>query len=111
MLVDAPVLFPGRCKMCGRSDGRMVDTQIDDADDGRVYVCEGCAAVYAGLIGHVAAAEHDRVVDQVDRAMERIVEMEGEIAELRPVAAAVASAAARFGDSEAHDEPIRRRAA
>lgn len=106
-MMDAPVLFPGRCMTCGRSKGKMVDTQIDDPAIGNVYVCvDVCVPSFAALAGFVPAEALAEAQEKLAAANEAVVELEGQIAELVPVRDAVALAARRFGDVEADDEPV-----
>lgn len=110
VLVDAPVLFPGRCLCCGRSKGRMVDTQIDiEGDMARVYLCvDVCVPTFARLLGLDDTTEAD---EKLTEALARVTDLETELAELGPVRSAIIDAAARFGDTQFDDEPIHRKQA
>jgi hypothetical protein len=51
-LVEAALLAPGHCSMCGTHGGRMVDLMFDNGGFARVYLCEAnCAPAVARLLG------------------------------------------------------------
>ena len=91
-LVEAPVLRPFTC-VDGSQNGPLVDTLITHRMYGRMYwptrlVVE--AARLLGMVDKEAAAETEA---QLAAARKRLVEVEGELAELQPVAAAIGRAA------------------
>lgn len=100
VLMDAPVLFPGRCLLCGRSKGKMVDTQVDDEGFGRVYVCaDVCVPAVAKLIGLGDVAEERR---RADAAEWKAAEAELELVDARPILAQLGKISERY---RADDEP------
>lgn len=87
LLVERPFLFPGRCAFCGRSNGEMVDTQLEDLGLGHVYVCtEVCLPAWAALIGLEDVEELQATLTEREQ---RVGELEEELAESRPLVEAV----------------------
>lgn len=75
-LVDSPSLFPGCCFLSGSGNGPFVDTgRHHGADDSRIYLQELLAVEVGEAIGMVTRAQHHA-------ALERIAELELEVAEL-----------------------------
>ena len=119
-IVDAPLMFPGT-NVDRSSDGPTVDTHFEFLD-GRVYLSERTIyqAAMTGILTRVdylegIAARYGMLTDEQahklrlerDMALQARAVAEGELAELAPVASAVAAAVARFGESP--DEPRRSR--
>lgn len=96
LLVERPFLFPGRCAFCGRSNGPMIDTQLEDPGLGHVYVCtEVCLPAWAALIGLENVAE---LQARLDEQTGRNAELEQELGESRPIVDAVLDAVRRLDD-------------
>lgn len=110
MLVEGPRIRPYVC-VDGSQEGPVVDTLLA-AVGGRVYLSPRMVRDAARLYGFVERAEHDTVVSaltlRLDVAAQTIVDLEGEVAELQPVRDALIGAAARFGELEPEDEPVRK---
>lgn len=97
LLMDAPVLFPGRCATCGRSQGQMVDTHIEHEAASTLYLCaDVCVPAFAALIGLGDTSAAD---ERAQTAEARIVELETELAEAQPILDAMARAASRFAEA------------
>ena len=117
-VVDSPLMFPGT-NVDRSSDGPTVDTHFEFLD-GRIYLSE--RTVYqaamtgilsradylegvAGRYGMLTEGQARELRLERDLALQKVAVAEGELAELQPLASAVAAAAARFGDVP--DEPRR----
>lgn len=97
-LVAQPHLYPGTELMGLQSPGGFVDTGVEMTVGGRVYLSEIVVAEAARLFGFVSKADAAQQADQLQAARERIIELEGELAELGPVKSAIETAAERWHD-------------
>lgn len=114
LLVDAPSMRPHVC-VDGSQTGPLVDTQLTHPTYGRMYWPRRLVLEAARLYGFVAPDEHMEATETVKTLRARVLELEGELAELQPVRDALRGAAARFSDEEAavvkSSRPPRKRAA
>ena len=121
-IVDGPLMFPGT-NVDRSSDGPTVDTHFEFLD-GRVYLSERTVsqAAMTGILsradylegvasryGMLTAEQAHELRLERDLALQAQTVAEGELAELAPVASAVAAAVRRFGEVSP-DEPRQRRA-
>lgn len=112
-LVDQCIHFP-----CFAVDGSQptpqepaVETHIELVGDYHVYLSKRLVVASARLYGMVDDTELAEAQLQLVKRDAQIALLEGEIAELEPVRRALTLASNRYGDLEAKDEPVRKKAA
>jgi hypothetical protein len=80
LIVDAAVLPPGMCHVCGRSQGAMVDTGVDVPGDGRTYLCvELCLTLAANQAGFLSPGQGEGLRDRLREASRSILNLEAEL--------------------------------
>lgn len=88
-LVAQPVVYPGTELMGLASPRGFVDTGAEMLVGGRVYLSEIVVGEAARLFGYVSPKDADGAAEEIEGLRARVVELEGELAELEPVKTAL----------------------
>lgn len=112
-LVDQCIHFPALCVDGSQPTDKdpAVETHIELPGDYHVYLSKRLVVASARLYGMLDHEESSALASLAEQYAAKVAELETELAEAQPVLNAMAKAAAKWGDTEADDEPIRKQAA
>jgi hypothetical protein len=80
-ILDAPILAPGTCALCGTSrndDRKYVDLGIDIDYIGVMYFCTFCMQEVANRIGCLMPEQADKLQNELDAARKTIIDFQAE---------------------------------
>lgn len=84
-VLDAPILLPGTCCICGTSrtdDRKYVDLGIDVDHVGVMYFCTFCITELTNQLGCLTQEQSQQLVDELDAAKQTILEFQEQKAAL-----------------------------
>lgn len=99
------LLHPGSCAICGSSDPERtyVDTGIFYDYEGRIYICNICGTQIGEILGLFTPDEIELTNKQLDESLTKIVVLEKELEDARPIMDSITS---MFGNlSSSNSEP------
>jgi hypothetical protein len=79
-IVNGPMFSPGFCHVCGRVEGKMVDTGVDVPGDGRTYICvDLCLPLMANRAGFLTPEQANRLGAEVGTLNAQVAELREEL--------------------------------